>query len=197
MVTGVDEQFGRILECLKEQSLEEDTIVIFTSDHGNCLGCHEQISKNVHYEESMRIPFLIRWPGRIKSRHDDLLISVPDIYPTLLELMGLKDDIPKEIDGLSYASIFLTGKGPRPASQWYMHVPVGQPAWGKRGIRTHRYSLVINKVEKKPNEYMLHDNVTDPFQLKNIADEKPEVVNELTKELEKWLRKNNDPWLKS
>ena len=197
MVTGVDEQFGRILECLKEQSLAEDTIVVFTSDHGNCLGCHEQISKNVYYEESMRIPFLIRWPNRIRPRHDNLLISVPDIYPTLLELMGLKDDIPNEIDGLSQASIFLTGKGTRPVSQWYLHVPVGQPAWGKRGIRTHRYTLVINKVEKKPSEYMLHDNVKDPFQLNNIADEIPEVVNELNKELEIWLQKNNDPWLKS
>ena len=54
-VTGVDDQFGRILVALKAMGLEEDTIVVFTSDHGNCLGCHDQVTKNVHYEESMRV----------------------------------------------------------------------------------------------------------------------------------------------
>ena len=62
MITGVDEQFGRILDALKQQGLEEDTIVVFTSDHGNCLGIHNQIAKNNRYEESMRVPFLIRYP---------------------------------------------------------------------------------------------------------------------------------------
>ncbi len=74
MITGVDEQFGRIVEALEAEGLSEDTIVLFTSDHGNCLGTHGQVSKNNHYEESMRVPFLIRWPGRIPSRRDGLLI---------------------------------------------------------------------------------------------------------------------------
>ncbi len=197
MITGVDEQFGRLLKALEDQGLKDDTIVVFTSDHGNCIGSHEQPTKNVHYEESMRIPFLIRWPGNIKARHDNLLLSSPDIYPTLLDLMGFGHDIPREVEGVSHASLFLTGEGERPTSQLYIWVPVGEPAGGRRGVRTHRYTLMVRKMPDKPMEYVLHDNVNDPYQLRNVADVKPEVVRELTKELQRWLRKHNDPWLKS
>jgi len=198
MVTGVDEQFGRIVGALDEAGLSDDTIVVFTSDHGNCLGCHEQVSKNVHYEESMRVPFLIRWPGRIKPRRDDLLLSTPDIYPTLLDLMGLGEKIPDEVDGVSHAPLLLTGDGVRPTSQWYMWVPYGQPAWGRRGVRTHSHTLMISKTEGQPNEVVLHDNAADPFQLKNIAEEQPEIVERLVKkELNRWLEKSGDPWLGS
>ena len=91
MVTGVDAQFGRILSGQDELDLTDDTSVLFTSDHGDCLGSHEEVSKNNHFEESLRVPFLIRWPGRIPARPDDLLLSVPDIYPTVLELLNLAD----------------------------------------------------------------------------------------------------------
>ena len=196
MITGVDEQFGRIVEALEAEGLSEDTIVLFTSDHGNCLGTHGQVSKNNHYEESMRVPFLIRWPGRIPSRRDGLLISTPDLFPTLLDLMGFGDDIPGEVEGQSFASLFLGGEGNRPTSQLYVWVPVGLPAHGRRGVRTERYTLVINKMPDEPVEVLLHDNVVDPYQLENVADELPEVVERLTEdELMSWLEKTRDPWL--
>jgi len=198
MVTGVDEQFGRIVAALDEAGLGEDTIVVFTSDHGNCLGCHEQVSKNVHYEESMRVPFLIRWPGRIAPRRDDLLLSTPDIYPTLLDLMGFGEKIPSEVDGVSHARLLLTGDGPRPTSQWYMWVPYGEPAWGRRGVRTAEHTLMISKAERKPTETVLHHNAGDPFQLENIAARSPEVVKRLVEnELHRWLEKSGDPWLRA
>jgi len=197
MVSGVDEQFGRILDALRAEGLESNTIVVFTSDHGNCLGSHEQPTKNVHYAESMRVPFLVRWPGRIKPRRDDLLISTPDIYPTLLELMGFGDDIPKDVQGVSHASLFLTGRGRRPSSQLYLGVPVGQPAWGRRGLRTHRYTLVVSKTKGQPIKRILHDDLNDPYQLRNIAAEKPDVVAALTEEMERSLRTNGDPWLQN
>jgi len=195
MVTGVDDQFGRILKAIEDEGLKNNTIVVFTSDHGNCLGSHEQPTKNVHYEESMRVPFLIRWPGKIKARHDNLLLSTPDICPTLLDLMGSAGNIPRETDGISHASLFLTGKGKRPTSQLYMWVPVGEPGWGRRGVRTHYYTLMVNKMPDKPIEHVLHDNISDPYQLKNVVDSRTEVVEKLTAELRTWLAKNNDPWL--
>jgi arylsulfatase A-like enzyme len=198
MVTGVDDQFGRILAALKEAGLEKDTLVVFTSDHGNCLGCHEQVSKNVHYEESMRVPFLIRWPGKIRPRRDNLLLSTPDIYPTLLDLMGFGSDIPEEVDGVSHASILTTGSGPRPASQLYMWIPCGKPAWGRRGVRTHRYTMVVTKEEGMAERIVLHDNVEDPYQLKNIATGRPAIVKRLReKELAAWLENTGDPWAQS
>jgi arylsulfatase A-like enzyme len=194
MVTGVDEQFGRILGAIKEQRIEEDTIVVFTADHGNCLGIHGQVSKNNRYEESMRIPFMIRYPGRIKPRRDDLLMSVPDLYPTLMELMGFAKDIPADVEGTSYAKQFTTGKGSRPDAQLYMWVNVKDPKYGRRGIRTDRYTLVFIRREEE-EKVILHDNIKDKYQLKNIAGESPEVVKELTEKLNEWLRKTKDPWL--
>jgi N-acetylglucosamine-6-sulfatase len=192
----VDEQFGRIVRALEEEGLTEDTIVLFTSDHGNCLGTHGQVSKNNHYEESMRVPFLIRWPGKIGPRRDDLLLSTPDILPTLLDLMGFAEAVPDGVEGTSYASIFLGGEGRRPTSQLYIRVPAGRPAAGRRGVRTHRYTLMISKGARGKKETVLYDNIEDPYQLKNIAGKSFDVVARLIEEeLTPWLMKTKDPWL--
>jgi len=198
MITGVDEQFGRILACLEKEGIEEDTLVVFTSDHGNCLGCHDQVSKNVHYEESMRVPFLIRQPGKIEPRTDDLLLSTPDIYPTLLDLMGFGEHVPESVQGVSHAPLFQAGKGERPSSQLYLWAPHGRPALGRRGVRTHRYTMVVTRKKGSAETVVLHDNVEDPYQMKNIAGERPEIVEHLTRtELNPRLKKTCDPWDRS
>ncbi|MCP4450036.1 MAG: sulfatase [Planctomycetes bacterium] len=197
MITGVDEQFGRIMEALKQQGLEQDTLVVFTSDHGNCLGIHNKISKNNRYEESMRIPFMIRWPGKITPGQDDLLFSALDLCPTLLDLMGFGDEISQDVDGKSYAREFLGQGGTRPEWQWYMWVPPGKPAWGQRGIRNQDTTFVIDKVEDKATKYYLHDNKNDPYQLNNIAADNPERIQDLTSVLNRILASYDDPWLKT
>jgi arylsulfatase A-like enzyme len=199
MIFSLDKFFGRLMQCLKEMNLEEDTIVVFTSDHGDCLGRHGAISKNQHYEEAMRVPFIIRWPGKIKPRHDDLLISVPDNYPTLLELLGLGDKTPSEVQGVSHAPLFLTGKGHRPSSQLYLKTEenVKRLDLGRRGVRTHRYTLRFDDMENgTAKATILHDNPSDPFQMVNIAEDQPETVRDLVKtELIPWLKRTNDPAL--
>lgn len=198
MVTGVDEQFGRIVKAIEENGLAENTIVVFTSDHGNCLGCHDQPTKNNHYEESMRVPFMIRWPGKIPARHDDLLLGTPDIMPTLLGLMGRTADIPKDVEGTSFAPLFLGGEMKRPESQLYFRAPFATPEFGERGVRTHRYTLVINKRAGNPPVTVLRDNQEDPFQLKDVAGAQPEVVRQLVRDhLVPWLIKTKDPWLRT
>ncbi|MDN5201898.1 sulfatase [Fulvivirgaceae bacterium BMA10] len=205
MITGVDEQFGRILKALKEEGLDKNTIVVFTSDHGNCLGIQNIGSKDYHYEESMTVPFIIRWPEKIKGGTDDLLISTPDIYPTLMELMGFKESIPEDIMGTSYASNFLTGEGPRPTSQLYMYVYPGEPDVGRRGIRTDHYTLMINYRPNEGNAWWqqnqadsieLFNNYEDPYQLTNIAGTQPALEKKLSEELKQWLQKTRDPWIK-
>ena len=74
----------------------------------------------------MRVPLLVRWPARIKPRRDPLLLSTPDIAPTLLGLMGFARDIPAGAEGRSHADLFLGAAGVRPTSQLYLKVPVGQ-----------------------------------------------------------------------
>lgn len=196
MITGVDAQFGRIVAALDNAGLAEDTIVVFTSDHGNCLGIHDHATKNVPQEESMRIPLLIRYPGKLRPRRDDLLISVPDLYPTLLGLMGLTDRIPPAVDGVSHAELLSTGRGPRPTSQLYLWVPCEQPSQGRRGVRTAQHTLVVDRMSGKEEQFLLYDNVADPYQLENIAEDQPEVLQRLIRqELEPWLRQTDDPWL--
>ena len=196
MITGVDEQFGRILQALKEEGLEDNTIVLFTSDHGNCLGIHNMISKNNHYEESMRVPLLLRWPEKITARQTDLLISSPDIYPTIMDLMGMQKEIPKTIEGTSFAEYIKHGTGNTPSSQIYIWMKPGQPESGRRGVRTENYTLVIDKTPNSTEEIILHDNRKDPYQMKNIAKEYPELVKELIhNELIPWLEKTNDPFI--
>ena len=195
-ITGVDEQFGRILGALDAAGLRDDTIVLFTSDHGNCLGAHQEVSKNVAWEESVRVPFLMRWPGRIAPRRDPLLIATPDILPTVLTLMGFGADVPDEVQGASHAPLFLTGQGGRPTSQLYLHVPVGQPAFGRRGVRTDRYTLVVSRDPAVAGQRVeLYDRVADPSQLRNIAESQPDVARRLmTDELAPWLERTRDPW---
>jgi arylsulfatase A-like enzyme len=196
MITGVDDQFGRIVQALSEAGLAENTIVLFTADHGNCLGSHEQQTKNVHYEESLIVPFLVRWPGHIPPRRDGLLLSTPDIYPTLLGMMGFAADVPREVQGTSHARLFLTGDGSRPSSALYFWIPPGEPALGRRGVRTDRYTLMIEKRPGQPARRVLHDNAADPYQLEDIAQSHPEIVEQLIRdELAPRLRKAGDPWL--
>ena len=196
MMTGVDEQIGRILQALDELGLAENTIVVFTSDHGDCIGLQGQISKNNSYELSMRIPMLVRWKGTLAARRDDLLLSVPDLYPTLLHLMGAGADVPAEVQGVNYAQLLRTGEGDRLTAQLYMKCPQGSIQLGKRGVRTHRYTLVIDRQPGKEETVLLRDREQDPFQMKDYKAERPQLVQELRREqLEPLLQRVGDPWL--
>jgi len=196
MMTGVDEQVGRLLDALDELGLADETIVLFTSDHGNCLGAHGEVSKDNAFEESLRVPFLIRWPGVIPARRDTLLISTPDIAPTLLELMGLGERTPAAMQGSSHAALFRGQRGPRPTAQLYIKVPLGEPALGPRGVRTERYTLLIERRADRPPVATLFDRQVDPYQLRDVAAEQPEVVERLrAQELAPLLERLGDPWL--
>lgn len=194
-ITGVDEQIGKILQGLKELKLDDNTIVVFVADHGNCLGKHDQESKNTIYEEAMRIPLIVRWPGHITPRYDSVFLgNIPDLYPTILDLMGLARQTPREVDGKSYASYFLNGKGDKPAAQFLLGtINTHSPNSGFRGIRTTDYKLAYVK-EKGVVVPFLFDLKKDPFELKNIYEERSPLVQSMTKQLAAWLQQNNDPF---
>lgn len=194
-ISGVDEQFGRILQALDSKGLAENTIVVFTSDHGDCMGIHGEVTKNNPYEESMRVPLLIRFPEKLKSGNNDMLISTTDLYPTLLGLMGFDAQIPDEVDGINYADYLITGKGKKPDSQWYMKIDSADISSGLRGIRTERYTYVIRQ-EKDDNKVLLFDRQKDPYQENNLAGKFPKLEKQLQNQLRESLLKNNDPWIK-
>jgi N-acetylglucosamine-6-sulfatase/uncharacterized sulfatase len=192
-ITGVDDQFGRLLRTLDDCGLSDNTIVIFTSDHGNCIGSNNEITKNNPYDEALRIPFMIRWPKVISPRHDSLLLSVPDIMPTTLSLMGLGARIPRVVQGSDYSTLVRGGEQTRPTSALYFKSEQGE----ERGVRTTRYTLAIRVRGGERDEVRLFDNEADPFQMNNLANSTPKLVHKLMREeLEPWLRRTGDPWPK-
>lgn len=197
-ITGIDEQIGRIIQGLKDQKLDDNTIVVIMSDHGNCLGKHDEYSKNNIFEESLKIPFIVYWKGHILPRKDNRFLgSIPDIYPTLLDLMGLKNKTPKEIDGKSYAQYYLNGTGIMPSEQFILGAVLSGDArvnTGFRGIRTTDYKLAYVK-KKGKNEPVLYDLKEDPFEMHNIYDPNHKMVKKLKPVLSQWLQKTEDRFI--
>ncbi|MBT5705390.1 MAG: sulfatase, partial [Verrucomicrobia bacterium] len=143
-VAAVDDNIGRVLDYLDENGLSENTIVIYSSDQGWYLGEHGWFDKRWMYEESLRMPFLIRWPGVIKagSRNRDLIQNI-DFAPTFLELAGATT--PDAIQGRSIVPLL---KGQRP-NDWrdslyyhYYEFPGAHSVRRHYGVRTERYKLI-------------------------------------------------------
>ncbi len=208
-VTGVDREFGRLMDELRRLGLEKNTIVVFTSDHGETL-CSQGVydPKNSIYSESFNVPFLIRWPGRLEHRVDDLMLGTTDIMPTLLSLAGFKNEIPASVEGCDLAPALLGEDCERPKSALYIRNLNGQkdengmvrgifPA--ARGVKTGRYSMEIS-IDRKHQlrDVMIFDNVEDPYQMVNIDyREHPELFMELCAELQKKLEESNDIWYRN
>lgn len=209
-VTGVDREFGRILDELHRQGLDKNTIVVFTSDHGETM-CSQGTDdpKNSPYTESMNVPFLIRYPQKIRPRVDNLLLSSPDIMPTLAGLCGLQKEIPSTVQGVNYAPLFL-GKETvkRPYGALYLQNVDGEKDINglvtsyfpmTRGIKTERYTLAltIDKKSRTLTKTLLFDDQKDPYQLKNLSpEEHPDVMRELLKAMAQELKRIEDPWYK-
>ena len=117
------------------------------------------------------------------------------MYPTMLGLMGLESEIPEIADGIDYASLLVTGKGKRPTSQMYINIPVEAQSKGRRGVRTDRYTLIVDRMPGQEERVLLYDRKEDPYQLENLAEKRPELVEKLIREeLRPWLERTGDPW---
>lgn len=192
-VSGIDEQVGRLLDALDQAGLTQDTIVVFTADHGEMMGSQGRMHKGVVFEESFRIPLLIRHPGRLTPGRDPLHINVPDMMPTLLGLMGLADAVPKPVQGKDYASQIAGRAGPRPDSTFFI-ICGARPEWGQRGVRTDRHTLAVTRGGAADGTVLLFDRQVDPFQMRNLAATEPELCRRLVDDLNRWLAATGDPW---
>jgi len=208
-ITGIDRAFGNILAELKRLNLDKNTLVIFSSDHGDTMCSHGiEDAKNSPYAESINVPFLIRYPHRLNPRVDDLLLSTPDIMPTILGLCGL--NIPQSVQGKNYAPL-LTRNNPnmnRPFGALYIKNVDGEKNKdGKvisyfpltRGIKTNQYTmtLTIDIKTRKLMDIILFDDKNDPYQLTPLNIQKyPKTFNLLCSQLAILLKQANDPWFK-
>ena len=174
-ITGVDENVGRIIEALKQNNLFDNTIVVFTSDHGICMGAHENAGKDIFYEESMRIPMILSWPDQIKPRKSDpLMIAFADLYPTLLSMMGFSKEIPETVQTFDLSNEVLTGKNKKDLVQPYYFVKFDNHATGYRGLRTDRYTYAVHATDGKIDNVILFDRASEPYR-GEVPGEKVEV----------------------
>ncbi len=179
-IASVDDNVGRVLDYLEETGLVEDTIVIYTSDQGFFLGDHNWFDKRFMYEESLRMPFVMRYPKEIKAGtvQKEIITNV-DFAPTWLDYAGI--EIPEEFQGYSFRSL-CRGVIPDGWQQslyyrYWMHLTHHYVS-AHYGVRTHRYKLIYyygdslgqpNTVdEKKEPEWELFDLERDPNELCNV-----------------------------
>ncbi len=198
-VTEIDEWVGKILNKLDELKLTNETMVIFVSDHGEMLGAHGMRGKFCFYEESVRVPFLIRYPGKIKAGQTiSTPISTLNINPTILEFAGLKS-IPS--DGYSLKNVMEGTASPKydfAISEWQ---------WKNENIpsimiRTENWKLMTTHRNGGKNVEVLFDLKNDPYEINNLLGTNPErfkyqdTVENLRSKLVSYLKDVNYPLVK-
>lgn len=193
-VNGVDEQIGRVIQQLKEMGLYENTIIVFSSDHGEMLGSQGLMHKNVWFREAYEIPFIVHYPKKIKPKTDDLLISVPDYMPTMLGLIGLGDKVPAAVEGVDYSNVFFNEEVARPDKQLYFGSEPSNPSSGTRGFRNEDYTFAVVKNDNGDKFYYLYNDKKDPYQMKNLWGENSNFDAKMEQELQDLLKSMNDPW---
>jgi arylsulfatase A-like enzyme len=192
---AIDKSIGDLLTTVDNAGIRENTILVFTSDHGEMLGSHgvRPKQKQVPWNESAGVPFLLRFPAAHgnKGRMVDMPITTPDIFPTLLGLSGI--GIPGTVEGDDHSAVITEGREKENHAALYMLVAPflkSEHAKEYRAIRTDRYTYV----QSLEGPWLLYDNTEDPFQLNNLVS-KPEyssLVSEMKKMVHNLLGKVND-----
>jgi arylsulfatase A-like enzyme len=164
-VAAVDENIGRLLQWLKDNELENDTIVVYSSDQSYYIGEHGMADKRWMYEESLRMPLVMRWPGKIKPGTEvDAMVQNIDYAPTLLEAAGLP--VPEEMQGRSLLPLLEEKEVEWRETIYYHYYTHGEHNVPRHdGVRTKRYKLIHYYTD---DAYELFDLKQDPNELLNL-----------------------------
>ncbi len=193
---SLDDCMGYLLKAIKEIGIEEDTILVFSSDHGDMMGSHRMGSKQMPFEESISIPFIVRYPRKITggTRGETLLAPI-DIMPTLLGLAGIKSPV---VDGIDLSQAAMGKIGTEQEALLIMKLQAGGnpflcngvTPW--RGVRTKRYTYArLN--DRGP--WLLFDNQEDPYQFNNQINDPAyaKIRRELDLQTNDLLKEADDP----
>ena len=199
-MTALDDCMAELLKTLDETGLAENTIVVYTSDHGDMLHSRGAMKKQQPWDESLRVPFLLRWPAKLKNRAREISmpLDTPDIMPTLLGLTGTP--IPAEVEGNNRSEIVLGTQEPDTDYAAFIQCPAPFGQWSRqrggreyRGVRTTRYTYCRDL----EGPWLLYDNEADPFQMDNLVNQPQHAAlqNDLDDRLNQLLEKNRDAFL--
>lgn len=192
---ALDDYFGQILKTLEEEGILDNTILVFSSDHGDHLGSHQFFDKCPPYEESISIPFLLRYPKVVKEKTEsDILLSPIDMFPTIFGFAGLKHS---NVDGFDFSKVIANKEEDKRDAILLMNLTHFNNAAlvngldTYRGVRTKQYTYARYE-DKTP--WLLFDNKKDPYQMNNLANipDYIELINELDTKLEKLLKEAGD-----
>ena len=179
-VKGIDDNLGRLFGHLKKTGQLDNTLIIYTGDQGFMLGEHDYQDKRWMYEESHRMPFLVRYPKTIPAGQTfDTIVENVDYGPTMLEFAGAK--IPESVQGSSFKSLLESGKEPKGWKQeayyrYWMHMAHHDNP-GHMGLRTKTHKLIYyygcnyDGGYQTPPGWELYDLVKDPHETQNIYDD--------------------------
>jgi arylsulfatase A-like enzyme len=209
-IRAIDREFGRLLKALDETGLAENTIVVFTSDHGEMAGSHGRMYKQVPFEESARVPFFVRYPGVTpKGKSSDTLFASIDLYRTVCGLAGVP--VGPQIKGKDFSAT-LRGKSTTESEVVFLmnqtSLPPGQAEAGENGAgdpngggyappdfrgvrsRTHTYAVA------RDGRWVLFDNTKDPYQQHNLIDDPAQksLIDHFDKLIVAWLKEADDPF---
>lgn len=196
-IAALDHCIGELQEAIRGAGIEENTIFVFTSDHGDMLGSHGLEKKQKPWEESIAVPFLLKYPEKLKAGEMKKVFSFSDIMPTLLGLSNM--EIPETVEGIDYSGE-LTGTENLEIDGAYITCPVPFHQWSYknggreyRGIRTERYTYV----KDLNGPWLLYDNLNDPYQMNNLCNnpEYSELQAGLEEKLQKLIRQRGDEFL--
>jgi arylsulfatase A-like enzyme len=198
-ITALDTYVGWLLKTLKDNNLEEETIFVYASDHGDMIFSQDEVLKQKPWDESIRVPFLLRYPGVFGWSGREIMqpFNSPDIMPTLLGLCHIK--IPGAVEGGNYAP-FLRGEERLDVEAALIQSVIPFATWTRerggreyRGIRTQRYTYV----KDLNGPWLLYDNERDPYQLTNLCHDSSyqEVANQLESILQDMLKERGDEFL--
>jgi len=202
-VKGVDDNLGRLFDYLKKEGVFDRTVIMYTGDQGFMLGEHDYMDKRWMYDESQRMPFLVRYPRTIEAgQRTDAIIENVDFAPTMLDFVGVKT--PKYMQGRSFKAICETGKEPEDWKQeayyrYWMHMA---HHWNPAhvGIRTKDHKLIfyygcdMNGKHQTPPGWELYDLQKDPREVDNVYDDPhyADVVKKLKRQLSELRKRIKD-----
>jgi arylsulfatase A-like enzyme/broad specificity phosphatase PhoE len=191
MISHMDAHMGRVIQAVKDKGIEDDTIIVYTSDHGLSIGQHGLMGKQNLYDHSIRIPLIMRGPGIPANKRFDEITSQMDIFPTLCELSGLP--IPETVDGKSMVPLMHGEVERQYDSLFAIYKDV------QRMVKTDTYKMIryyhSNLRETGVNRIQLFNYKEDPWEVNDLAahPDYTGVVKELSEKLRQWQDDLQDP----
>jgi arylsulfatase A-like enzyme len=186
---------GDLRKTLADAGIEDDTLIIFTSDHGDMIYSNGWQRKQKPWDESIRVPMVWHWPGGLgrEGKKVDGVMSSEDVMPTILGLCGVT--APKTVEGLDYAAYMKGGENPNAGNAALISCVTPFSEWSRamggreyRGVRTPRYTYV----RQLNGPWLLYDNEKDPYQKDNLVGKGLPVESELDSLLQDKLKSARD-----